>query len=100
MDESENQKKPVEIFISYSRKDQEYKDKLLSSLSDLEEDGTIFLWHDRRIVAGDEWGTVIDEHINHASIILLLISPDYLDSDPCQYEERRAKKRQKEGTQK
>jgi hypothetical protein len=34
-------------------------------------------WYDRRIGAGEEWEDKIDEHLDSADIILLLIS------DPC-----------------
>ena len=40
-------------------------------------------WHDRQISAGNEWANEIDEHLNTACIILLLISADFLASDYC-----------------
>ena len=40
-------------------------------------------WHDRRIGAGQEWAGAIDEHLNSAAVILLLVSADFLASDYC-----------------
>ena len=39
------------------------------------------MWHDREITAGTEWEREIDTHLNSAQIILLLVSPDFMDSD-------------------
>jgi hypothetical protein len=43
--------------------------------------GAIRDWHDREITAGEEWDKAIDEHLESAHIILLLISADFLASD-------------------
>jgi tetratricopeptide (TPR) repeat protein len=40
-------------------------------------------WHDRRIIAGQEWDGQIDKHLESADVILLLVSPDFLASDYC-----------------
>jgi hypothetical protein len=56
-------------------------------------------WHDRRISAGTEWDGSIDEHLESASIILLLISSDFLASDYCYDKEmKRAMERHEERT--
>jgi hypothetical protein len=72
---------PVEVFYSYSRKDERLRARLETHLKGLKLTGIITDWHDRRIVPGTEWERVIDDHINSARIILLLISPDYIASD-------------------
>jgi TIR domain len=43
----------------------------------------IRVWYDHAIPAGTEWASQIDEHLNSAQIILLLISPDFLASTFC-----------------
>ena len=73
----------VEVFYSYSHKDERLRDKLQTHLSLLKRQGFIAEWHDRRIAASDEWAGQIDEHLSTAKIILLLISPDFLASDYC-----------------
>jgi len=77
------QKKKIRIFFSYSHKDEEYKDKLVKHLSILKRQGVIEDWHDRKIGAGNEWAGAIDEHLESAEIILLLVSDDFLASDYC-----------------
>ncbi len=43
----------------------------------------INVWHDGDISAGTEWEQEIKEYLNKAHIILLLISPDFINSDYC-----------------
>jgi tetratricopeptide (TPR) repeat protein len=73
----------VEIFFSYSHKDEALREELEKQLSLLKRQGFIMGWHDRRIIAGQEWEGEIDTHLNTAQIILLLISPDFMASDYC-----------------
>lgn len=73
--------KGIEVFFSYSHKDEDLRKELENHLSVLKNNGQISTWHDRKIGAGDEWRNVIDEHLNSAQIILLLISADFLASD-------------------
>lgn len=73
----------VEIFYSYSHKDEKLRDKLETHLSSLKIQGLIAGWHDRRIEAGQEWEGTIDEHLDSARVILLLISADFLASPYC-----------------
>lgn len=57
-------------------------------------EGLLASWHARKIPAGATRQQEIDEHLNHADIILLLISPDFLASDYCyEYEMQRALER-------
>ncbi|MDT5060674.1 MAG: hypothetical protein QOH63_1133 [Acidobacteriota bacterium] len=49
----------------------------------LQRDGVIKGWHDRRIIASQEWDGKINEHLNSADIILLLVSSDFLASKYC-----------------
>ena len=73
----------VEVFCSYSHKDEEWKDRLETHLSGLRRQHLIALWSDRKIQPGDEWKGQIDEHLNNADIILLLISADFVASRYC-----------------
>ena len=49
----------------------------------LQRQGLIEVWHDRDISVGTEWEQEITEQLNSAQIILLLISPDFMDSNYC-----------------
>src|SRR5437660_849909 len=77
------QTKAVEVFYSYAHKDEDLRNELDKHLKSLQRQGFITLWHDRKIVAGTEWAHTIDDHLTNASIILLLISPDFMASDYC-----------------
>ena len=74
---------PIQVFYSYAHKDEIFRRELEKHLSKLRQQGFIQEWHDRMIVAGTDWAFDIDTHLNSASIILLLISPDFMTSDYC-----------------
>ncbi len=66
------------IFISYSKHDNQHKDKLLKFLAPLRDNEKIATWHDRDIQAGEEWDERIKEELNKADILLYLVSVDSL----------------------
>jgi len=74
---------PVELFISYSHRDEKLRRQLDTHLAQLERDRLVKAWHDRRIEAGQVWAREIDEHLDSARVILLLVSSDFLHSDYC-----------------
>jgi TIR domain len=74
---------PIDVFFSYSHKDEALRDELATHLKLLERTGVIRSWHDRRIGAGEEWKAAIDANIEKAHAILLLVSSDFLASDYC-----------------
>jgi hypothetical protein len=73
--------KPVEVFLSYAREDELLCKELEKHLSLLQRQGHITAYHDRLIALGTNWSQAIDAHLDAASIILLLISSDFLASD-------------------
>lgn len=75
--------KYVHIFISYSHKDESFKDELNAHISPLCREGDVRVWYDRRIKAGDVWESEIATRLEQADIVLLLISPDFFASDYC-----------------
>jgi WD40 repeat protein len=74
---------PVKIFFCYAREDELLLNKLKTHLQPLQREGLIEVWYDRDISAGTEWETEIKERLNAAQIVLLLVSPDSMDSDYC-----------------
>jgi tetratricopeptide (TPR) repeat protein len=74
---------PVEVFCCYSHADKLWLRKLETHLSLLQRQGLISLWHDRLIPPGTDWAHTIDTHLETASVILLLVSADFLASDYC-----------------
>lgn len=86
----------VQVFISYSHKDDQFRQELDVHLSMLKRQGIIDVWHDRRIVAGDEIDQTISNALETADLVLLLVSPDFLNSNYCyQNEMLRAMERHK-----
>ena len=71
------------VFFSYSHRDETWRDELEIHLQSLQRQGLIDTWHDRRILAGDDVHDSISEHLESASIILLLVSPYFIASDYC-----------------
>src|SRR2546421_2088635 len=74
---------PIKVFYSYAHEDEAFCAQLEKHLSSLRHQGFIEEWHDRMIFAGTDWAHDIDSHLNSASLILLLVSPDFMQSDYC-----------------
>jgi hypothetical protein len=74
---------PINIFFCYAREDEVLLNKLKTHLRPLQRQGLIDVWYDRDISAGTEWEQEINQHLNSAQIVLLLVSPDFMDSDYC-----------------
>jgi tetratricopeptide (TPR) repeat protein/MinD-like ATPase involved in chromosome partitioning or flagellar assembly len=71
------------VFFSYSHKDEKLAYDLVNHLSNLKRQGVIRSWHDRMVSPGGDWRGKIDEQLNSAKLILLLVSPDFVASDYC-----------------
>jgi hypothetical protein len=70
-------------FISYSHRDEVFRQELETHLAPLRRQGLLSVWHDRRITAGDALDDAISEHLESADLILMLISADFVASDYC-----------------
>jgi energy-coupling factor transporter ATP-binding protein EcfA2 len=81
--ENRHPMQPVELFYSYAHADESLRDELEKHLSVLKRENVITNWHDRKIELGTDWARRIDEHIDSAEIILLLVSANFLASDYC-----------------
>ncbi|MEH2206227.1 MAG: GUN4 domain-containing protein [Nostoc sp.] len=73
----------LQLFFSYSHRDEALRDELANHLSTLTRQGVISNWHDRKILPGDEWDHQINDNLNTADIILLLVSSDFIASSYC-----------------
>jgi hypothetical protein len=88
----------VEVFFSYAHADEKLRDSLMIHLTVLKKLGLIKEWSDRKIGPGIEWKKEIDERLNAAHIILLLVSPEFLASNYCyDVEAKRAIERHEAG---
>jgi nucleotide-binding universal stress UspA family protein len=83
----------IVIFISYTDQDEDLLKALESQLTPLVRNGTIDIWHRRKVIPGQEFSREVDAHLKAAHLILLLISPNYLASDDLYNEMTRAMKR-------
>jgi len=72
---------PSKIFISYAHEDEAFKDELVIRLKGLQRNGYLITWHDRKIEPGQLWDAAIKSALDTASIIVFLVSPDFLASD-------------------
>ena len=73
----------VRAFISYSHNDEVLRVALGKHLTSLRREGIIDVWHDRMIAPGIDWAKEIDMNLDSASLVLLLVSSDFIDSDYC-----------------
>ena len=70
-----------QVFISYSHKDEVWKDRLLPQLQTLQRVGLIDVWDDRKIDAGETWYPEIQEAMERAVAAVLLVSDNFLALD-------------------
>ena len=73
----------IKLFISYSHKDETLVSKFINHLSPLKNNGIISEWYDRKIETGDEFQSDIDNNLENADIICLMISDNFLSSSAC-----------------
>lgn len=91
--------KEIKVFISYSHKDAALREELTNHLSSLIRHMKITAWNDQHIAPGTEWRRQIEDKLNSAQIVLLLVSSDFLASDYCyDIEMKQAIARLTEGT--
>jgi len=69
------------IFISYSHKDKEWKNRVVDHLSVLEEEKLIKILDDQKTDVGKDWQPEIEKYLNEANAAILLISTNFLNSD-------------------
>jgi hypothetical protein len=81
---------PVAVMVCYARRDKALFTQLQDVLKILEKHRYVRSWCDREIEAGEAWQDEIGEHIESASIILLLLSHPFLASDNCENETAQA----------
>ncbi len=94
--QSDDKKK--RIFISYSKADLYYRDRLIKYIQQLERNELISYWTDKDLIAGEPWDERIKTELEQADIILFLCSQDMLSTDYIQRVElKRAFERAKKG---
>jgi hypothetical protein len=94
-DTGEAREFPVRVFVSYAhtKKDDKLHGELLKSLAQLRRDELIASWDERGIEPGDDREREVDENLEAADIILLLVSPDFIQYCVDTIELKRARER-------
>ncbi|HZY96074.1 MAG TPA: toll/interleukin-1 receptor domain-containing protein [Candidatus Cybelea sp.] len=78
------------LFVSYSHVDEAYRKRLGTALALLKRQGLVDVWTDREILPGEEIDPRIAAELDRADVILLLVSPEFIESDYC-YEKEMAR---------
>ena len=75
------------LFISYSHKDERWKDALVSQLGVLSQENGLDAWNDERIGVGTDWRGALQAAMDRARVAVLLVSADFLKSEFIQDQE-------------
>lgn len=75
--------KPLRIVIDHAAEDDRHCAELCKQLTPLVRAERISLWSSLNVEPGSDWESERTQHIEHAEMVLLLISPDYLNSGSC-----------------
>jgi TIR domain len=75
--------RPLEIFFSYAHEDEDLMNDVRRQLIVYERNGRILKWHDRMIPPGKEWRDQIDFRLEAAQVVLLFMSPHFIESRYC-----------------
>jgi len=70
------------IFISYSKKDSEFAHKLADDLTA----AGFKIWIDRSISGGEQWRETIETNLKAASEVVIVVSPNSMDSEWVKHE--------------
>lgn len=71
------------LFISYSHKDENLIEDFINHVAPLKNTGILSEWYDRKIETGEEFLNDIDNSLENADIICLMISSKFLASKAC-----------------
>jgi internalin A len=75
------------FFISYSHKDERFRDELKGALTAFERLGQLRGWDDTQIVPGQKWEPEILGKLERADIVVFLLSNDFIRSGYCYLKE-------------
>jgi hypothetical protein len=77
----------AKIFLSYSRRDTAVTDDFISRIQNhLREASNIEPWIDKDLPIGSNWLEEIEKHLDSAEVFILVLSPEYVASEYCNFE--------------
>ena len=74
---------PIKLFYSYSHKDEALRNELADHLFPLQRAELIEVWHDREMLPGDTVDEEIARKLRSADLVLVLVSPSFIQSEYC-----------------
>lgn len=74
---------PIEVFFSYAHADEDLMNEVRRQMIVYERNGRIIKWHDRMIPAGTGWRNEIDARLERSHVVLLFMSPHFIESRYC-----------------
>ncbi len=70
----------LKLFFSYAHKDEDILRDLQKHLTPLRHERIVDFWYDRDLIAGDNWDEEISSQLEHADMVPVLISSDFVSS--------------------
>ena len=71
----------LKLFFSYAHEDVDIVDNLRKHLTPLAHERIVEFWYDRDLVAGERWDDEIASRLEHADIVVVLVSADFVASE-------------------
>ena len=79
--------KPLKGFITYSHKDTEAKDELITRLAVMKQQNELVTWHDNEMLPSDKWREeIFSTRLPDSDLLLYLVSAASLASENCNKE--------------
>ncbi len=86
---SQPENRTIKVFLSYSYQDKKLVCQLAKHLSTLEQERVIIVNDSPNVTTEEDLIYTLEKQLNSAQIVLLLVSPDYLNSSFCMLESER-----------
>lgn len=84
---NQNGGRPPRLFLSYSHRNEDWRDLFLAQLEPAAANGALDVWYDGHIAHGEDWFDRIAVEIKRSRFVVLLLTPAFLSSDFIRREE-------------